>query len=304
MTGKPMRKKILVRIMTCREAYQKGIGKLEDAGIKEASLDAWYLFTFVTGISRASYLADSEKAMKKEDEARYFEVVSRRAKRIPLQHITGVQEFMGLEFAVNEHVLIPRQDTEVLVETALSYLERCSSPVRILDLCTGSGCILLSLLYYAGQKTEITGVGADISREALKVAERNQKALHLDAELTESDLFTAVKGRFDLITSNPPYIPTDVIETLDAEVREHDPRLALDGKADGLYFYRKIVKESKAHLMAGGRLIFEIGSEQGKDVASLMKANGFTDVTVKKDLAGLDRVVSGVYDSDSEEKGF
>lgn len=208
---------------------------------------------------------------------------------------------MGLEFRVNEHVLIPRQDTEVLVELALEELKGMES-VRILDMCTGSGCILLSTLYYGRQERVMEGTGVDISKEALKVAKQNAKELHIDAKFVESNLFANVLGTYDLILSNPPYIPSAVIETLQPEVREHDPMLALDGKEDGLYFYRKIIEESKGSLNSGGKLIFEIGHDQGAAVSTYMMEQGFHHVRVKKDLAGLDRVVLGVYDTCEGEK--
>lgn len=337
--------------MTLREVYQIGTEKLVAAGIEEASLDAWYLLEHVTGISRAGFLADSGKRMEEAEKETYLELIERRAMRIPLQHITGVQEFMGLEFQVNEHVLIPRQDTEILVETALKEMSRrfknlrnlkeqrrtgteesnVETQVQILDMCTGSGCILLSILYYArqeaekcgfaveeelqNQKTEndcapdsiqkmrqngsrikITGVGVDVSEDALRVAAQNGHHLNMEAKWVESDLFDKIEETFDMILSNPPYIPSAVIETLQPEVRDHDPRLALDGKEDGLYFYRRIVEEGRRHLKNGGCLIFEIGSDQGEVVSSYMKECGYTQVTVEKDLAGLDRMVSGVYD--------
>lgn len=298
--------------MTFRELYNTGTKMLEAAGIEEAALDAWYLLEYVTGISRAVFLADSGNAVADDAEEKYLKLTERRAERIPLQHITGVQEFMGLEFVVNEHVLIPRQDTEILVETALEKLKEqllhAPEQVRFLDMCTGSGCILLSVLRYADREyddKEITGIGADVSPDALRVAKQNGENLNIKADWTETDLFDRIEGTFDMILSNPPYIPSEVIETLQPEVREHDPRLALDGKADGLYFYRKIIEESRTYLKPGGWLIFEIGAEQGEAVSSYMKECGYRSVAVKKDLAGLDRVVYGVYDkiADEEEKG-
>lgn len=282
--------------MTLRQAYEEGIERLKEAEIEEAGLDAWYLLEYVTGINRAGYFADSDQEMKDSHREAYQTLISERATRIPLQHLTGVQEFMGLEFRVNEHVLIPRQDTEILVETALEKIN-AKKPLWVLDMCTGSGCILLSVLSYGRKKCEITGVGADVSDKALQVAKENGRNLQVDAEWIESDLFSGVSGKFDMIFSNPPYIPSAVIETLQPEVREHDPRLALDGKEDGLYFYRRITEESRNYLQPGGWLIFEIGAEQGEAVSSYLKQNGFAQVAVKKDLAGLDRVVCGVYDT-------
>lgn len=282
--------------MTLREAYQTGVKQLTQAGVREASLDAWYLLEHVTSISRAIFLADGGRTLEEEDWNQYKQVLDLRAQRIPLQHITGVQEFMGLEFQVNEHVLVPRQDTEVLVETALEAMKG-KEQVQLLDMCTGSGCILLSTLYYGRQERTMTGVGVDISPEALQVATANGKNLEIEATFLESDLFSKVEGTFDMIVSNPPYIPSAVIEGLEPEVKEHDPMLALDGKEDGLYFYRKIIEEARSYLQLGGCLIFEIGHDQGEDVSSYMKIHDFQDVQVKKDLAGLDRVVCGVYDT-------
>lgn len=295
--------------MTVREAYEQGTKSLVQSKIEEAKLDAWYLLEFVTGMSRAVYFADADREMTAEWEALYLELIQKRSERIPLQHLTGVQEFMGLEFQVNEHVLIPRQDTEVLVETALDFLKRRGEmDVEILDLCTGSGCILLSILFHTRQercKGKVSGVGADISPEALAVARENGVQLGIDAAWKQGDLFEALgtaeedeaeTHRFDLIVSNPPYIRSDVIESLQPEVRDHDPYLALDGKEDGLFFYRRIIEESPSYLKDGGWLMFEIGSDQGSSVSGLMQKAGFQSVSVKKDLAGLDRVVSGMYD--------
>lgn len=277
--------------MTLKEIYEFGQEQLKKAGIDDATLDAWYLLEFVTGSSRAMYFLDMNKVLSSEHERLYREYVEIRAKHVPLQHITGVQEFMGLEFCVNEHVLVPRQDTEVLVESVLEVLK---SGMDILDMCTGSGCILISLLKLCGL-ANVSGIGVDISEEALKVASKNAEKLGVDAKLLHSDLFAEVDGKYDVIVSNPPYIRTGVIEELKEEVKFHDPFMALDGKEDGLYFYRKIVEESPKFLKKCGKLYFEIGHDQGEEVSKLMRDAGFADVTVKKDLAGLDRVVFGVY---------
>lgn len=277
--------------MTLKEAYEYGQGQLKSAQVEDADLDAWYLLEHVTGVTRAGYFMDLNRALDEKEEAEYREFVAIRANHVPLQHITGVQEFMGLPFRVNEHVLVPRQDTEVLVECALDVLE---PGMRVLDMCTGSGCILISLLKLCSF-SNIRGVGVDISKEALEVACSNAKNLGVDASFLHSDLFFGVEGKYDVIVSNPPYIRTSVIAELKEEVKFHDPLLALDGKENGLYFYRRIVEESIQHLQLGGRLYFEIGHDQGEDVSTLMREAGFSNVTVKKDLAGLDRVVFGVY---------
>lgn len=277
------------KILTLQQIYREGKETLERAGIAEAELDAWYLLEYVTGISRASYYGDPGRVVTEEDLCRYRECIEKRAGHIPLQHITGEQEFMGLSFRVNDQVLIPRQDTETLVEEALKY---AMPGMRVLDLCTGSGCILISLLHFC---PGLTGVGSDISAEALKMARTNGQRLHVEdrAQWLCGDLFEKVTGAFDLIVSNPPYIRSAEIEELQEEVRLYDPRIALDGAEDGLLFYRRIIEESKSYLKNGGRLLFEIGCDQGRDVAELLENAGYTEVSVKKDLAGLDRVAAG-----------
>lgn len=275
--------------MTLKEAYDYGCEHLNKANIEDATLDAWYLLEHITGISRGEYFMDMNRSLDEMQERRYREYVQIRATHIPLQHITGTQEFMGLEFCVNEHVLIPRQDTEVLVECVLNTLK---PGMDLLDMCTGSGCILVSILKLC---KDLCGTGVDISQAALDIARENVNKHGVDATLLQSDLFEKVHGVFDVIVSNPPYIKTAVIEQLQDEVKFHDPLLALDGKEDGLYFYKKIVAESPKYLKKGGKLYFEIGHDQGEAVSALMKDAGYTDVTVKKDLAGLDRVVFGVY---------
>lgn len=306
--------------VTFQKAYTAGRKLLEQAGIPEPDLDAWYLLEYVAGVSRAAYYADPDRELTGEQQAQYESCLERRSRRIPLQHITGEQEFMGLNFHVNEHVLIPRQDTEILVEQALDLLNRGEIPaagadgqIRVLDMCTGSGCILLSVLHYMGQSSSavgagnggrsvsdaecrsVTGTGADLSEEALAVAERNAEALGIGAEFIRGDLFENIKERYGMILSNPPYIRSAEIDALQEEVRLHDPREALDGKEDGLYFYRRIVDEARRYLLPGGYLIFEIGYDQAEDVSALMRGAGYEEIQVKKDLAGLDRVVYGRY---------
>lgn len=275
--------------MTLREAYEYGKEQLRSVEIEDADLDAWYLLEFVTGINRALYFLKMQDDMDEAQSESYMKYIEQRKSHIPLQHITGVQEFMGLEFCVNEHVLVPRQDTEVLVEAVLKVLK---PGMKILDMCTGSGCIILSLVKLG---VGISGTGVDISEQALKIASQNREKLGAEVKLLQSDLFDRVEGRYDVIVSNPPYIRTAVIEELKEEVKFHDPYLALDGKEDGLHFYRKIVEKSPQFLNKGGKLYFEIGHDQGEDVKQLMQQQGFTEVVVKKDLAGLDRVVFGAY---------
>lgn len=288
--------------MTLAEAYQAGKQILLDAGIREYGLDAWYLLEFVTGVNKAAFYLEPQQRITESQKAEFLSYIRERAKRVPLQYLTGEQEFMGLVFSVNRHVLIPRQDTEILVETALEWLNSGSVPaedgkVRMLDLCTGSGCILLSVLYYGGQKGKVEGTGTDISQEALKVARKNAELLDIKAAFVQSDLFEKIeKKKYGMIVSNPPYIKTRDIEALEPEVREHEPLQALDGSEDGLSFYRRILRQSGNFLEEKGVLLLEIGYNQGAEIAAMMRENGYADVTVKKDLAGLDRVVFGVYD--------
>ena len=269
--------------------YRMGVERLAAAGIEEAKLDARLLLEELCGTDRNDLLVHGDRPVTEQQENSYVNYIELRSRHIPLQHITGYQEFMGLRFKVTPDVLIPRQDTETLVEEVLKNLH---DGMRILDLCTGSGCILLSLLRYSN---DCVGVGADLSKKALAVAEENAGALELMAEFVQGDLFEPVTGKFEIIVSNPPYIPSNVIPTLMEEVREHDPLIALDGKEDGLYFYREIIGKASEYLYPGGMLFLEIGCEQAGAVAELMKNAGYRDVTVCKDLAGLDRVVSGRY---------
>lgn len=274
--------------MTLQEANKYGEELLQQAGITDATIDAWYLLEYVTGINRAMYFLNMQKQLSEAEMEQYQAYLEQRKNHIPLQHITGVQEFMGMNFAVNEHVLIPRQDTEVLVEEALKVLQ---PEMQVLDMCTGSGCIIISL----SKMGKIEGTGVDISVEALDVAKKNNANLDASVTWIQSDLFENVEERYDMIVSNPPYIRTAVIEALKEEVKFHDPYIALDGKEDGLYFYRKIVEESTKYLKDNGMLYFEIGHDQGQDVKNLMEEAGFSEVLIKKDLAGLDRVVFGRY---------
>ncbi len=341
---------------------------LKNAGIVEADLDAWYLFGQIFGISRAQYFLcareniagstaqkmaaqeltgnslESKNALDcvelwlKEKLSAYENTLEKRASRIPLQQILGQQEFMGLTFFVNEHVLIPRQDTETLVELVLN--EQKDKNVSILDMCTGSGCIAVSLKKLGGYACV---EGADISEEALKVAKRNSEEILENNDVNNdavssrteqiqncmnltnnqnkqdnseermvsearrvpqtgvtfrhSDMFSAFSEieQFNVIVSNPPYIPSAVIEELEPEVRDHEPRGALDGTADGLYFYRILAEECAKHLTPGGHVYFEIGYDQGAAVKELLDIHGFKDTRVIQDLTGKDRVVCGAW---------
>lgn len=273
--------------MTYREARKKAARMLAEAGIENEAAESWFLMEYTCGIDRSFYLLHEPDEMPEERETAYFELTEKRCQRIPLQYLTGEQEFMGLSFHVNEHVLIPRQDTEILVEEALKLV---SDGDRILDLCTGSGCIAISI-QALHSNAKVTG--SDISKDALNVAQENAKLNQVEMNFVESDLFSDIEGQYDMIVSNPPYIPSAVIPTLMPEVRDFEPMSALDGMSDGLFFYRKIVEESVDHLVPGGYLLFEIGYDQGDAVSAFLKENGFDEIEVIPDLAGLDRVVKG-----------
>ncbi len=275
--------------MTYQQAYRRVSEGLKQQNITDASSDAWVLMEYITGMDRARYYADGEKEMPPKEESRYMELAKKRAERIPVQHLTGFQNFMGLEFAVNETVLVPRQETEILVEEVQKTVE---PGMQVLDICTGSGCIAISLKVLCPQ---ITVTASDFSKEALQTAKGNARVLGADVAFFQSDMFSGIEGIFDVIVSNPPYIPSKVIEDLEEEVRFHDPRSALDGGVDGLHFYRILASEAPRYLAEGGKIYMEIGHDQGEAVRALLHRAGFREISVQKDLAGLDRVISGVY---------
>ncbi|MGN0161703.1 MAG: peptide chain release factor N(5)-glutamine methyltransferase [Lachnospiraceae bacterium] len=279
--------------MTYIEVVEEGRRILREAGVVEYSYDALFLLEEILGINKTRYLLIQREEIPESFYEQYMEAVHRRALREPLQYITGRAYFMGYEYKVNPGVLIPRMDTECLVEHAESVIRQWQVPGRILDMCTGSGCIVTSLTLRNKTKIE-EGVGVDISPAALSVARENAGNLSCEnVRFLESDLFSKVEGKFSLIVSNPPYIPTEVIEGLMAEVKEHEPFNALDGHEDGLFFYEKITEQSHHFLLPGGSLCYEIGYDQGEQVVAMMEKNGFKDCRVYKDLAGLDRVVAG-----------
>ena len=274
--------------MTYREAIVLGDKNLQQADIADAKTDSWLLLAMACKIDHTYYYMHIDEEMS-EEQVREFEVLIRkRAERVPLQYITGEQEFMGLTFHVNSNVLIPRQDTETLVEEALKVIK---PGMKVMDMCTGSGCVLISILKNAH---DVEGIGYDISKQAINVAKENAKFNEVPAVFERSDLFEdVVENDFDVIVSNPPYIPTDVVATLMPEVSQFEPREALDGKGDGLYFYSKILEQCKNYMKQDGYILFEIGCEQGDAVSTMMRLAGFSEVRVIKDLARNDRVVMG-----------
>ena len=273
--------------MTYREAVCRGESLLKEKGIADAGCDAWLLLSMVCGIDRNFYYMHMNDAMAAGHQLEYEKVLNIRAGHMPLQYITGEQEFMGLRFLVDRDVLIPRWDTEILVEEAL---KRIKPQMEVLDLCTGSGCIIISILK---KEPSILATASDVSGQALRIAQKNAALNGVSVNLIESDLFCNIARKFDMIVSNPPYIKTEEIEKLMPEVREYEPRKALDGSADGLFFYRNIILEGKRFLKPAGYLVFEIGSDQGEEVCALMREAGYNKIEIVKDLAGHNRVVIG-----------
>lgn len=261
---------------------------LAGADVPDADIDAWLLMEHCFSITKSFFFLNRRQpAGPDESIARYRDLVSQRAGRIPLQYLTKTQGFMGLEFSVTPAVLIPRQDTETLVETVLSY-SKGKQTLRVLDVCTGSGCIAVSLSHY-GNFARVDA--SDISRDALMVAEENARKNKAAVTFFESDLLEQAPERYDIIVSNPPYIEDEVIRGLEPEVKDHEPMLALSGGEDGLVFYRRLTETAGKHLKPGGALFVEIGFNQWEAVSELFRKNGFVNPRLVRDLAGLDRVV-------------
>lgn len=275
--------------MTYKQLLDEVYTLFEKKDIQYAVSDADILFEHFMNISKSRYLLVKDEEADPDREKLFRAAVEKRLDGMPVQYITGTQCFMGFDFDVSPAVLIPRFDTEILV----SYvLENESASLEVLDMCTGSGCIILSLI---GLNSNINGTAADISEEALKVAKNNCDKLGFKCEFIQTDLFDKINNQFDVIVSNPPYIESQVIEGLDVNVKDYEPRLALDGGADGLDIYRRIINEAPEYLKSGGRLYFEIGYNQGEAVSELLNKRGFTGVEIRKDLAGLNRCVRAVF---------
>ena len=279
--------------MQAGEIYKDIIKKLGEAGIAEALTESRIIMRELAGTDTSELLSHPEKELDEQVCRHIYDCVKRRLMREPLQYILGSWDFMGLNFYISPKVLIPRPDTEILVECALKKLH---DGMRILDLCTGSGCIILSLLNYSN---DCSGTGVDLSPDALEAAEINAKRILGDEkaeslELVLSNLYDKVEGKYDIIVSNPPYIESNVIDGLEPEVKDYEPMLALDGGLDGLDIIAEIISGAGAHLTGGGSLLFEIGYNQGPAVMELMKKNGYIDIECIKDYAGNDRVVRGI----------
>lgn len=269
-----------------KDFVKENTDKLDAAGISDASVDIWLLLEHFANIKKSDYLANPDIVLSVVDAEEIEEAVQKRINHIPVQHIIGETEFMGLTFKVNENVLVPRFDTEILVDEVVKYVG--DEYLKVLDMCTGSGCIAITI---SDMCDNATVVASDISKDAIEVAKENNQINCTDVTFIESDLFENVEGIFDVIVSNPPYIKTEEIENLQEEVKLHDPRLALDGGESGLDFYRRIIKDSKDYLKTNGMIFFEIGFDQAEEVSNILEENGYHDIVVKKDLSGLDRVV-------------
>lgn len=302
--------------MTLHQLLTEGAERLKNAGDPEAQLDARRLLLEAFHTDMVHFLMNRMQQLPQNIAVQqavndYRDMIKKRCQRKPIQHILGSQEFMGLTFWVNSHVLIPRQDTEILVEQVL--MEQASSKKtaqekRVLDLCTGSGCIAVSLMEKGGFSQV---VATDLSQEALFVAQENARRLLTGQEekrkalvFCQGDLFDALEPgmKFDILVSNPPYIPTDMIKELQPEVRDYEPFMALDGAEDGLKFYRRIAEEAGNWLQTGASVYLEIGYDQGREVCDLLEKQGFQNIKIVKDLSGLDRVVRADYLSVEREK--
>lgn len=289
--------------MKTRILIKEGEYRLSKAGCMDAKIDAEELYCFLTKMDKVAVFLKADEEVAPETEQKYLELIGKRAERIPLQHITGNQEFMGHTFKVTPDVLIPRQDTETLVTEAakiiqkipkdkLSFMEKLkgNKEWEVLDLCCGSGAIGISLAKIC---SNIKVTATDISEAAIRIAEENARALRTKVRFLQGNMFAPLEDRkFDMIVTNPPYIRTKMISILQDEVKNHEPLTALDGGRDGLRFYRIIVEEAAEHLKEEGFLLMEIGHDQGEDLRKMLKDTGkYTAAEVIRDLPGRDRVV-------------
>ncbi|MBR3050234.1 MAG: peptide chain release factor N(5)-glutamine methyltransferase [Selenomonadaceae bacterium] len=268
--------------------------RLSAQKIDTPRLDAEILLAHVLNCRRLTLYIDSEKILPLESVLRFNDLINRRLKKIPVAYLTGTKDFMGLTFAVNENVLVPRPDTEILTELVGEFLRERVGGGIFADLGTGSGAIAISILKFV---KSARAMAVDISEAALSVAKFNAEKFHVADRIKFlcGDLFAPLEGKiFDAIVSNPPYIPTNELKTLQAEV-QREPKLALDGGADGLNFYRRILCDAPRFLVDGGILAVEVGINQSSVVKNLFLATGFVDVEIIKDLSGLERVVAGKF---------
>lgn len=278
--------------MNSRTVIRTAAERFRASGIPDPEVDAALLLAHVTGKAPLSLRLDTDFAPDEGQLAAFASLCEERLRRRPLQYLLGTQSFYGREFRVDERVLIPRPETELLVERAVQALRQCAAPTRALDLCCGSGCIAVTLAL------EVPGCqvhAADLSSDALVVTDRNAQRLGASVTLHQGDLWAAVPGeRFHVIVSNPPYIPTEDCGALQAEVQA-EPRLALDGGMDGLAFYRRIASGAVAHLLPGGKVLLEVGYNQADAVCTLLCEAGFQQVEAYRDLNDIPRMIEATY---------
>lgn len=271
--------------MKIKEILDKSIKKLQEKEIEEANSKARRLLAFALDVKKEYLIVNNLEEVQDENLKKYNEYIERLIDGEPIQYIIGKQEFMGIEFIVNKNVLIPQPDTEILVEKTIEVLKKYTDP-KVLDLCTGSGAIAISISKYE-PKAQV--FASDISKEALEIAKINDKEKRV--KFKYSNLFGRIRGKYDVIVSNPPYIKTDEIKILSEEVKK-EPKIALDGGRDGLYFYKQIIEHAHKHLIPKGSLCLEIGEEQRERVERLIKRNGhYEKIESYKDLGKNDRVI-------------
>lgn len=276
---------------TIGELLNQGVKLLKESNIETPILDAQLILAKILKVDKLFVMTNINQEVSDSIEKKFINDILLRTKGMPVQYIIGSQEFMGLEFKVNNCVLIPRADTEILIEQVLQSV-KSDKEYKILDIGTGSGCISISLAKYI-KDSQI--YSADISKSAIEVAGQNAKTHNVEDKIKffVGNIFEPIGNniKFDIIVSNPPYIPTDTIQTLDVNVKQYEPGLALDGGADGLDFYRDIISNAKNYLVSEGMIFLEIGYDQAQSVIKLLKQNDFADINIVKDLAGCDRVV-------------
>ena len=282
--------------MEINQLIRIGVDRIKGRQYGNAVLEATLLLGKLMNVDKVHIYTHGKEQVPDEIVNKFLEAIEKRSKGYPIQYIIKEKEFMGLNFYIEEGVLIPRPDTEIIVEYILEYIDKRHSQeqINILDIGIGSGAIGLSIAYY---KKNVHVCGVDISHKALEVANINKDRFNLsNVKLIKSDLFEKIseEEKFHIIVSNPPYIPTEDMESLQEEVKNYEPRTALDGGKEGMDFYRRIIPESRNYLKEEGLLIFEIGYHQAKDVSHIMIENGFKDIKILKDLQGLDRAVLGI----------
>jgi len=273
--------------MKIKEVLNIGIEKLKYGKVCEPNLKAKLLLMFYLNCSKEDIIIYEDSEIEKDVYDSFLLGITQLLKGKPIQYITNAQEFMGLKFYVDENVLIPRCDTEILIEEIINIVKTLKEDIKILDLCTGSGNICVSLAKYLNN---VDIYASDISENVLEIAKRNAKNHNVNITFSQSDLFEKINEKFNIIISNPPYIETDIINTLSEEVKK-EPVLALDGGPDGLDFYRKIAKQSRNYLTENGIIALEIGYNQKEIVIDIFKNEGYRNIYSKKDLSGNDRIV-------------